>query len=177
MLVGTKKTSSVQGYDRQCKLRSDRQRGYKIDRALDDGNINAPYVFTDCQSAVNIFTKQSNAYKNLWDLRLIWKYLKMLRDLHFDLKLEWIPRHADITGNELAHKAAKNGCSLSDINNEGIKAISEQVLFGWVEERVLKRWGEMWTRSPSGFSTRCLFRDVGQKLFFLGIRTHMPELF
>ena len=47
-----------------------------------------------------------------------------------------------------------------------METISEQVLFGRIKEKAQKRWGEMWTRSPSGFSTRCLIRDVGKKLFF-----------
>ena len=89
-----------------------------------------------------------------------------MRDLNVDLKLVWIPGHSDITGNELADKAAKNGCSLSDENNEGIETISEQVLFGWVKEKVLKRWGERWTNSPAGSWTRGLIRVVGKKLSF-----------
>ena len=138
-----------------------------VERVREDGNINAAYVFTDCQSAIDIFTKQSNAYRNLEDFRLIWRCLKILRGLNVDLKLVWIPGHAEINGNELADKAAKNGCSLGDAdNNEGIETISEQVLFGWVKEKLLKRWGEMWTRSPGGSWTRCLLRDVGKKLFF-----------
>ena len=90
--------------------------------------------------------------------------MNTLRNLDIDLKLIWIPGHANIHGNELADKAAKTG-SLIQVDFEP-EIISAQVLFGWVKEKVLKRWGEMWSNSPSGAWARDILREVGKKLVF-----------
>ena len=44
--------------------------------------------------------------------------------------------------------------------------ISEQVLFGWVKEKVQKRWSELWKWTESGMWTKLFLRDVGKKLIF-----------
>ena len=65
----------------------------------------------------------------------------------------------------MAHSAAKSGC-LTPRDSDATEFISEQVLFGWVRENGLKRWGEMWSRSESGSWTRIFIQEVGKKLFF-----------
>ena len=135
-----------------------------VDRSRVDRSINDAYVFTDCQSAIDILTKQNKAHEKLELFRGAWNCLNTLKDMNIDLKLIWIPGHADIHGNELADKAAKTG-SLIQVDFEP-EIISAQVLFGWVKEKVLKRWGEMWSNSPSGAWTRDILREVGKKLVF-----------
>ena len=65
----------------------------------------------------------------------------------------------------MADSAAKSGCSVQG-ESETEELISEQVLFGWVKERGLKRWQEMWNRSEGGTCTRFFLTDVGKKLIF-----------
>ena len=86
-----------------------------------------------------------------------------MKECGVPLNLIWVPGHADITGNEKADRAAKNGC-LIPTDSDQTEFISEQVLFGWVKEKSLKRWGEMWRRSESGNWTRFFLGEVGKKL-------------
>ena len=130
-----------------------------------DNSINKIFVFTDCRSAMDILAKQNNAHKRLTELKEVWSSLERLKALNIDLRLVWIPGHADILGNELADVAAKKG-SLIKCDEETFEEISEQVLFGWVKERVLKRWGERWSSADSGAWTRQFLKDVGKKLSF-----------
>ena len=70
-------------------------------------------MFTDCQSAIDIFTKLGKAQEKLEVFRVIWNSLRILKDRKIDLKLIWIPgHHADILGNELADRAAKTGADI-----------------------------------------------------------------
>ena len=135
-----------------------------VERSHTDTSISAAYVFTDCQSAIDILVNQNKAHEKLEIFRDVWKNLNILKNGNVPLKLIWIPGHADIFGNELADKAAKNGSLITfDLEAE---VISQQVLFGWVKEKLCKRWGEMWSRSVSGGWTRDFLREVGKKLVF-----------
>ena len=136
-----------------------------MERCSVDRSIKYTFVFTDCKSAIDIFSKQNNAYKRLTDFKEIWKCLEKLKNLNIDLKLIWIPGHADILGNELADVAAKKGSLIHD-DLDRVEEISSQVLFGWVKEKVLKRWGEMWRSSDSGAWTKQFLKGVGTKLSF-----------
>ena len=135
-----------------------------VDRSQTDRGIDAAYVFTDCQSAIDILSKQGKAYDKLDIFKGVWKCLSTLRERDIEFKLIWIPGHADIVGNDLADNAAKNG-ALTQVDL-GIEMISAQVLFGWVKEKVLKRWGDMWSTSASGAWTKDFLREVGKKLLF-----------
>ena len=90
--------------------------------------------------------------------------MSTLRERDIEFKLIWIPGHADILGNDLADNAAKKG-ALTQVDL-GIEMISAQVLFGWVKEKVLKRWGDMWSASATGVWTKDFLREVGKKLVF-----------
>ena len=149
-------TCEVQGIVEALKMIADRSRS--------DRSINAAYVLTDCQSAIDILTKQNKAHEKLEFLRVAWKCASVLKNSNIDLNLIWIPGHADIFGNELADKAAKSG-SLIQVDLEP-EFISARVLFGWVKEKVLRRWGEMWSGSVAGAWTRDFLREVGKKLVF-----------
>ena len=52
---------------------------------------------------------------------------------------------------------------LNESNNKEV--ISDQVLFGWVRDRIRKRWEAMWARSESAW-TKSLIKQVGKKLVF-----------
>ena len=136
-----------------------------VERCVSDRSIGYVHIFTDCQSAIDIFTKQKNSFQNLEEFRGVWECLRSLKERGVPLNLIWVPGHADITGNEKADRAAKNGC-LIPTDSDQTEFISEQVLFGWVKEKSLKRWGEMWRRSESGNWTRFFLGEVGKKLLF-----------
>ena len=85
-------------------------------------------------------------------------------ELKIALKLIWVPGHANIHDNENADKAAKAGARI--LSNNSKELISDQVLFGWVKEKVKKRWQEMWQRSESGVWTKSLINHVGKKRSF-----------
>ena len=136
-----------------------------VEKCSSDRSIRSMYVFTDCQSAVDILTKQNNAYKNIVDLKVVWGCAGRLKELGVSLNLIWIPGHADIVGNELADSAAKSGCSIQG-ESDKTEQISEQVLFGWVKERGIKRWQEKWNISESGTWTKLFLKNVGKKLQF-----------
>ena len=94
-----------------------------VGRSETDRGVDAAYVFTDCQSAVDILIKQGKAYEKLDVFRGVWKNLRILKERNIDLKLIWIPGHADIDGNELADKAAKRGSQIHvDLVPETISA-------------------------------------------------------
>ena len=53
-----------------------------------------------------MITKQNKVYKNLSDFREIWKCVSKMGVLGIELKLVWVPGHAEIEGNEMADVAA-----------------------------------------------------------------------
>ena len=90
--------------------------------------------------------------------------MRTFKESNIVLRLIWIPGHAGIVGNELADKAAKNGFLIQvDFASEKISA---NVKFGWVKEKVLKSWGDMWSNAVRGVWTKDFLREVGKKLVF-----------
>ena len=71
-----------------------------VERSHTDTSISAAYVFTDCQSAIDILVNQNKAHEKLEIFRDVWKNLSILKNRNVPLKLIWIPGHADIFGNE-----------------------------------------------------------------------------
>ena len=79
-----------------------------LGRTQTDTSANAVYVFTDCQSAINISAKQGKVFENIDVFREFWKCFKIFKERNIVLKLIWIHGHADILVNKLADTVAGN---------------------------------------------------------------------
>ena len=65
------------------------------------------YIFTDCESAIDVFVNQKDVVKWSSPLRRSWSLLQKLEERDISVKLAWVPGHAGIKFNELADSAAK----------------------------------------------------------------------
>ena len=111
------------------------------------------YVFTDCESAIDVFVNQKDVVKWSFALRRAWSFLKKLEELDISVKLAWVPGHAGIEFNEIADSAAKEGCNLGK-NVEKIDEVSYSTISKWVDLLVKSEWQEKWLRSDTGLFTR-----------------------
>ena len=61
-----------------------------------DRSVKNCFIFSDCRSAIDIICIQTKAYKNLNDFRRIWAYGRELKDMGVEVRIIWVPGHADI---------------------------------------------------------------------------------
>ena len=111
------------------------------------------YIFSDCESAIDIFVNQNDVQKWSCPLRRSWLLEKQLSELGVSVKLSWVPGHCGILYNEMADQAAKQGCSLSE-NAESSECLSYSTLSKWIEDVLKQEWQERWLRCETGIFTK-----------------------
>ena len=135
-----------------------------IEECKKDKTVEKGYVLTDCKSAIDILGNQNNIRKNLNELKRLWSCLEILKEVKVDVKVGWVPGHADIELNDEADRLAKIG---STMGSELLQTtVSEGVLNRWIKEKAMKSWKRMWDISESGTWTRELIGKVGRKIRF-----------
>ena len=118
------------------------------------------YVFSDCESAIDILVNQNDIQKWSCALRRAWLLKKHLDELNVTVKLAWVPGHCGIEFNELADQAAKKGCSLSEETVGKIERLSYSTLSKWIDELLKQEWQEKWSRCETGISTKEIIPKV-----------------
>ena len=113
------------------------------------------YIFTDCESAIDVFVNQNDVVKWSDALLRAWKLKKDLDQLEVNVVLAWVPGHCGIDFNERADSAAKEGCSKAvcptpTTNDE----LSYLTISKWIDDMCKSEWQEKWLRCESGQFTR-----------------------
>ena len=101
------------------------------------------YIFTDCESAIDVFINQKDVAKWSFALRRSWSILKQLEELDISIKFAWVPGHAGIKFNELADVAAKKGCYLTESIKDN-EQMSYSSVSKWIDLLVKSEWQEKW---------------------------------
>ena len=121
------------------------------------------YIFSDCESAIDIFVNQNDVQKWSCPLRRSWLLNKQLNELGVSVKLSWVPGHCGIMYNEMADQAAKQGCSLSE-NAESSECLSYSTLSKWIEDVLKHEWQERWLRCETGTFTKEIIPEVPARI-------------
>ena len=124
------------------------------------GIVNDCYIFSDCESAIDIFVNQNDIQKWSSALRRSWLVKSHLDRLNIKVKLAWVPGHCGIEFNEVANQAAKEGCSLSENEFETVEKLSYSTLSKWIDELLKQEWQERWLRCETGISTKEIIPEV-----------------
>ncbi len=124
---------------------------------------NICYIFTDCESAIDIFCNQNDLQKWSSALRRSWEIRKQLEELGIVIYLAWVPGHCGIMYNELADTAAKQGCSMSS-NNPNEDLLPFSTISKWIDSLVTKEWQEKWNRCETGQFTKEIVPKVTSKI-------------
>ena len=134
-----------------------------VQRCRIDVGSGVSYILTDCQSAIDIVVKQNDYSKNGPTLEKIWSAIRELRSLGVDVKIAWIPGHANLQFNEIADQLAKTGSRLEVEREE--ETVTDSVLRMMVKKIIVSSWSRMWSVAESGDWTKdILGLEVGRKL-------------
>ena len=131
------------------------------------------YILTDCQSAVDIVVNQKDSHRKIEVFRKVWSSLKVLKELGTEVRIAWIPGHANIHFNEVADLLAKQGSMLSSTDSlVETEVLPKSVCIKLIRDKVQKLWTRMWERSESADWTKELLGiEVGRKLVFPSFRS------
>ena len=121
------------------------------------------YVFTDCESAIDIFVNQNNVLKWSEALRRSWSLKRQLDELDVSVSLAWVPGHCGVEFNEVADIAAKNGCSQIE-SQQKTDELSYSTISKWIDFIEKEEWQDKWSRSDTGVFTKEIIPLVKNKI-------------
>ena len=134
-----------------------------VERCRTDRGSGQCYILRDCQSAVDIVVYQKDYHKKGGSFDRIWAYLRVLRSLGVDVKIAWIPGHANLQYNEIADQLAKEGSRFLSEESEP-EIVSDSVLKMLIKDITNSNWCRMWRRAESGDWTRDIVGlEVGRR--------------
>ena len=73
-----------------------------------------------------------------------------LKQSGVDLEISWTPGHADIKGNELADKLAKEAAEEAKEMDDSSVVVIMEVTKSAAKRSGVKKWQEMWEKSERG---------------------------
>ena len=117
------------------------------------------YIFTDCESAIDILVYQNDVVRWSAALQRAWSLKKQLDELDILVKIGWVPGHCGIKFNELADAAAKKGCSMID-ELEKRDELSYSSISKWIDSLVMCEWQDQWSRNETGLFTKEILPSV-----------------
>ena len=96
--------------------------------------------------------KWTSALKRSWEIR------KSLDEPNITVILAWIPGHCGVVFNELADKAAKEGCYLSR-NTESVEMPYSTIVKG-IKILIRREWQDSWIRCETGVFTKDIVPSI-----------------
>jgi ribonuclease HI len=120
------------------------EKAFKIAWEEKQPNTENIWIFSDSQAAIKRLQNQ-NLKPGQYYIKSIRNWLEKLLNINIKVYLEWVPGHMNITGNELADKAAKEGTKLQNKSLESY--ISLAFIKRKIKEATLEEWENSWNNS------------------------------
>jgi ribonuclease HI len=116
----------------------------------------AVHVFTDCEAAIMAVMARRRCAAHHKPLRRIRRAAKRINDQATEIRISWVPGHADLEWNELADKEAKRvllgetqSCDNMEVSFETCKKL--------IRRQLQMDWQRQWNRLQTGRSTHSIF--------------------
>ena len=114
---------------------------------LSNGLYSSLNILSDSQSAVGIISlnwKSTNYTDLIQDIK---EHMSTLIKKGIAVRVQWTPGHADIEGNEIADKMAKEAAKEAETLNPSFNIITKSDIKRAVKESTLKKWQRRWDLS------------------------------
>ena len=121
-------------------------------------------IFSDSQSAVGLLTLgwTPSSYKGTIDQ--IKNQIDSLKRKGIEIEIAWTPGHADIAGNEIADKLAKEAAKEAESTDENKdRMVTTQDIKTAAKTSCLKKWQRRWDLTNSGRDLYSYRKHVGVK--------------
>ena len=121
-------------------------------------------IFSDSQSAVGLLTLGWTPSSYQGTINQIKQLIDSLKQKGLEINIAWTPGHADIAGNEIADKLAKEAAKEAEsIDENEDRMVTAQDIKTAVKKSCLKKWQRRWDLSNSGRELYTYRKHVGVK--------------
>ena len=118
---------------------------------INRGNITTKlHVFSDSQSAIGILSLGWEATSHKTTVKQVKHSIFKLKQSGVDLEISWTPGHADIRGNELADKLAKEAAEEAKEMDDSSVVVTMEDVKSATKKFGIKKWQDMWEKPERG---------------------------
>ena len=107
-------------------------------------------VLSDSQSAVGILTLGWQNKSHTRVVAEVQQTIKNLEDKGIKIEINWTPGHAEIEGNEITDRLAKQGADEAEEMPEVTEAITILDVKAAIRESGFEKWQQKWEASSTG---------------------------
>ena len=107
-------------------------------------------VLSDSQSAVGILTLGWQNKSHTRVVAEVQQTIKNLEDKGIKIEINWTPGHAEIEGNEIADRLAKQGADEAEEMPEVTEAVTILDVKAAIRESGFEKWQQRWEASSTG---------------------------
>ena len=90
-----------------------------VEQVRDDKGSGSCFFLTDCQSAVDVVVNQKECHQRIEVFRKVWSALRSIRELGAEVRVGWIPGHANLHFND-------NADSLANVQYQTVMQLSQK---------------------------------------------------
>lgn len=121
-----------------------------IKTVVDNREIKQISILSDSQSAVGILKLgwDNNSHSRV--VAEIKQTIKTLKDKDIKIQINWTPGHAEILGNEIADRLAKQGAEEAENMPEVTSAVTVLDVKAALKESGLMKWQQRWEAGSTG---------------------------
>ena len=113
--------------------------------------VNQIKIFSDSQSAIGILSLNWKIENHKLTARTIISKMKALQQEGIEVIYEWTPGHANVRGNEIADKLAKEAAKEAEnMSNDSHNTITKQDVKKAARDYVINKWQSRWDVSERG---------------------------
>ena len=126
--------------------------------------VSSVQIFCDSQSAVGLLTLGWKPYSYQETINQIKKQIEELKQKGLRIAIDWTPGHADIAGNEIADRLAKEAAKeAEDMDENQDRVITAVDIKTAVKTSCMKKWQRRWDLTNSGRELYSHRNTVGLK--------------